>query len=881
MTLSHGDRLGRYDILDPLGAGGMGEVWRARDTELGREVAVKVLPEAVASEPRRVERFRREARALAALSHPNLLEVHDVGATNGLDYVVTELLEGDSLRAAIPPSGLPWQKVAEIGAAAAEGLAAAHRRGIIHRDLKPENLFLTADGRVKILDFGLATLDEDLELDGDSPTITEAGTVLGTVGYIAPEQLRGHAPDARSDVFSLGCVLYEMASGRRAFTGQTGAEVIAAILKEEPPQLSSSGATVPVDLERVVHRCLEKRPEARFQSAADLAYNLKSLASSPSAPVMATPSGARSVGGRRWRRWRVAVAALLLVVAAGIAWRTLSPPSHRAPAEVASTLEPNRIAVVPFVNRTGDPELDTLGHRIADRIARGLAELEDLEVVPQSWTAAALTDSPAALSDSRSLVGEVSTATSAGLVLTGVIDLSGDELELLAILEDTINGTILRAFDPLTADPADVTNAIETLSDWSTIATSDHLHPTLAFGAGRRLPTMETYRRFTREFKLFDRTRVPELYSLLEEQPTLTRLRLMMAVAVLDNWKTRTAAHLLDTGVFDDAHVNQHQAAVVRGLRGWISAEWELAFRLFRDEFQKHPGDMMLLHAAIRCALRANRPNAVIELSEELVSDSAAPAASYVLMTTDVAHAHHLLGQHDEEIRVLESLRTDLPASVMTDWGLMRYVVALGAVGDVGRIHGVLDRNSRELGPCSVTQARVQAAHELRAHAAAEASVDVVQPLLATLTPGAEAPLGAGCPWWNEAVVEALLIAGRDHEAAELCRGLSTQVEGWRAAVLFPGIAAARLGEAEIARQRAADLAALDPSDFADGAIGPGGLTVGRAMIFAQLGDTGRAMELVRQAVTEGLPAPDLHGDLFLEPLWDHAEFREIMRPKG
>ena len=191
MPLSQGDRLGRYEVLGPIGAGGMGEVWRARDTELGREVAVKVLPEALASEPRRVERFRREARALAALSHPNLLEIHDVGSSNGLDYVITELLEGDCLRAAIPPKGLPWQKVAEIGAAAADGLAAAHGRGIIHRDLKPENLFLTANGRVKILDFGLASVHEEASADARNATITEVGTVMGTPGYMAPEQVKG------------------------------------------------------------------------------------------------------------------------------------------------------------------------------------------------------------------------------------------------------------------------------------------------------------------------------------------------------------------------------------------------------------------------------------------------------------------------------------------------------------------------------------------------------------------------------------------------------------------------------------------------------------------------------------------------------------------
>ena len=189
MTLSQGDHLGRYEILGPIGAGGMGEVWRALDTELDRQVAVKVLPESFASDPSRLERFQREAKALAALSHPNLLDIYDVGAANGLHYAVTELLEGDTLRERITPTGLPWQRVTQIGAAVADGLAAAHGRGIVHRDLKPENLFLTADGRVKILDFGLAAMHEEAAPDAKTATITEAGTVMGTPGYMAPEQV--------------------------------------------------------------------------------------------------------------------------------------------------------------------------------------------------------------------------------------------------------------------------------------------------------------------------------------------------------------------------------------------------------------------------------------------------------------------------------------------------------------------------------------------------------------------------------------------------------------------------------------------------------------------------------------------------------------------
>jgi hypothetical protein len=261
----------------------MGEVYRARDTRLERDVAVKVLPATLANDPAALARFEREAKAVAALSHPNILAVHDVGASGGTSYAVMELLEGESLRQRLAEGALPPRKAAEIAREIALGLAAAHDRGIVHRDLKPENLFLTKDGRVKILDFGLA---RQLALpsvgDTHSPTAapgTEPGTVLGTVGYMAPEQLRGQTADHRSDIFSFGAVLYEMLTGRRAFLGETAIETMNAILKEDPPEISSSssGRQIPPGLERIVAHCLEKKPDERFQSARDLAFDLVSV----------------------------------------------------------------------------------------------------------------------------------------------------------------------------------------------------------------------------------------------------------------------------------------------------------------------------------------------------------------------------------------------------------------------------------------------------------------------------------------------------------------------------------------------------------------------------------------------------------------------------
>ncbi len=226
MALTPGTRLGPYEILGPLGAGGMGEVYRARDTRLDREVAIKVLPEHLAKNPDAMARFEREAKVLAALSHPNILAIHDFGSEQGVAHVVMELLEGETLRDRVGRLAVPWRKAVEIGVAIAEGLAAAHSKGIIHRDLKPENIFLTSDGRVKILDFGLARWKPSTgtKTDPNAPTETKEGTVMGTVGYMSPEQIRGTAAEAPSDIFSLGCVLYEMVTGQRAFAGPTAPE---------------------------------------------------------------------------------------------------------------------------------------------------------------------------------------------------------------------------------------------------------------------------------------------------------------------------------------------------------------------------------------------------------------------------------------------------------------------------------------------------------------------------------------------------------------------------------------------------------------------------------------------------------------------------------
>jgi eukaryotic-like serine/threonine-protein kinase len=316
MTLLAGTKLGPYEITGALGAGGMGEVYRARDTRLERDVAIKVLPASYSADADRLRRFEQEARSASQLNHPNIVTVHDFGTHQGAPYVVQELLVGETLRQRIDSGPLGTRKATEYALEIAHGLAAAHDKGIVHRDLKPENIFITSDGRVKILDFGLAKLvasDGDALAAGNARTAaldTLSGVVMGTVGYMAPEQLRARPADARSDIFSFGAILFEMLTGRRAFHRDTSAETMAAILKEEPPELSVSGKNIPPALQRIADHCLEKSPERRFQSAKDLAFALGALSESTTAPSLP------SAKGFRWRWW-VALAAIVALSAAG------------------------------------------------------------------------------------------------------------------------------------------------------------------------------------------------------------------------------------------------------------------------------------------------------------------------------------------------------------------------------------------------------------------------------------------------------------------------------------------------------------------------------------------------------------------------------------
>ncbi len=395
MTLEAGAQLGPYEILSPLGAGGMGEVYRARDMRLKRDVAIKVVPEHLAKDRQALNRFEREAQAVAAISHPNILAIYDVGTEGGTSFVVTELLEGETLRESVRRSAIPWRKAIAYGVAIADGLTAAHARGVIHRDLKPENIFLTTDGVVKILDFGLARIEPATPAaqQADTPTMTldtRPGTVLGTVNYMSPEQVRGLKTDARSDIFSFGCVLYEMLTRHRAFTGATPADTMTAILKEETLDFESTRTEVAPEVERIIARCLEKKSEQRIQSARDLGFALRDILSDSGTARPVVTGGPSRTGKSLWIMAVIAVVAVgtLLAVLSADRWTTrrrdADDEGRRYTLRQPSPGAVESLAVLPLENLSGDPQQEYFADAMTDAIIDDLAKISALRVISRT-----------------------------------------------------------------------------------------------------------------------------------------------------------------------------------------------------------------------------------------------------------------------------------------------------------------------------------------------------------------------------------------------------------------------------------------------------------------------------------------------------------------
>jgi serine/threonine-protein kinase len=574
-----GETLSHYEIIGKVGAGGMGEVYRARDPRLGREVAIKVLHPSFSQNAKRLARFEQEARAASALNHPNVLAIHDVGHEKGVPFLVTELLEGETLREKIESGSLTRRVAMEYAAQIAGGLAAAHGKNIVHRDLKPENVFITRDGHLKILDFGLAKLvehDPDQPISTESPTeaLTEAGAIVGTPGYMSPEQLHGEPADPRSDIFAFGVILYEMVSGRRPFSGSTAAEISASIMRDEPAPLSYAREPVSPTLDRVIRRCLEKNPADRFESAHDLAHMLRAVSDTGEVALI-PPARLRN---RIWLR--PALVAVVVAAAAVASWWLLNLPKAPAIPEV------KHIAVMPFEVEGDDPEARYLAIGLAELITDGLTIMER-HTRGAAWVVPF--DSDLKLRDAR-------TEDNVTIGVRGVLDASSERMGLDLELVDAATGRRIdhrsidedaRNLTALQQQPVQMVweilgydappAALEDLEDGLT----NTLTACRAYLLGRGQLAVA-------EDEAGTRAAAASLEQAIEEDPTYFPARVALARAysrlfeeTQDNqWKERAIEQAEHAIGLDDSAFEPY---VVLGLLYDINSEPELALEAFRE----------------------------------------------------------------------------------------------------------------------------------------------------------------------------------------------------------------------------------------------------------------------------------------------------------
>ncbi|MDE3032855.1 MAG: protein kinase [Acidobacteriota bacterium] len=863
MPLPAQTRLGPYRILAPLGAGGMGEVYRAQDAHLDREVALKVLPEAFARDPDRLRRFEHEARMLSALNHPNILAIHDLGNEGGAPYLVMELLEGETLRQRLQRQPLPGRRVVALALQVAAGLSAAHEKGILHRDLKPGNLFLCRDGRVKILDFGLAKVAGPSGPEGDTRTgLSGAEETVGTPGYMSPEQVRGEPLDARSDLFSLGVVMWEMLSGQNPFQRDSAVETLHATLKEEPPDLDP-GLRIPPDLARIVDTCLAKDPAARFHSAHDLAFALERLEPSLPSPATGPFPGFRPASFRR-KGLPLAATALatgVLTAAAAFWW-----PRHPA----SPPYDPRCVAILPFENRTGDASLEPLGQRVVELLRQDLQLVEDLRVAP---------DVPAS---GPSALRRVAETTRARFVAAGSYYLEGGELAFLGCLEDPWSGRVIYQLGPWRAPIRQPGPALAELRQRMGGAVAWSYDNAFRYPPGAvrppRLDTLQMYQKVMNEYGATPtRNLMPRFEQAIALDPDFFPLRL----DAFDAWTT-PGMERMDKGAeqvaamearVDRTPVERNLARMARAaLEGWredmLKAEEELAALM---------PDTPLVQLRLAQGLAAmNRPGRAIPILQRVPDDWAGKDAAVApMLLYTLCWAHHARGDYAAELEAARAAQARAGGLLSLRLPEVSALVGLGRVDEVQRLLSSLSAATLGRGGTGGPMAvRHMAMIEFWVHGPRDEARRLAEQQRVEIL---EAP-PAFRKTRRVALVRALLCLDRPEEALPICRELSSEAPDLILFQGFLGATLARLGRGDEARQVEARLAGLTRPYLR------GDHTYWRACIAAQLGEKDRAVELLRKAFAQGKYLDYFgatHREIFLEPLWGYPPFEELTRLRG
>ena len=867
MTLGPGDRLGRYEILAPLGAGGMGEVYRARDDRLDREVAIKVMPEGVAQDPERLSRFEREAKAVASLSHPNILEIFDFGTDGEITYAVAELLEGQSLREWVTRGLGDWRSALTICAAIADGLAAAHKSQIIHRDLKPENVFLTDDDQVKILDFGLAKIlhaEAATGLRDEAPTAsmgTDPGSVMGTAGYMSPEQVRGEPVDHRTDIFALGCLLHELLCGRRAFPGNSAAEIATGILTRPSTPLQQAGCDLPVDVQPIVDRCLEKSPANRFQDSGDLSFALRSL-------TTGSGSGDPPPAPRLRRGWRWMVAAGIVVAAVAGAVYLRDRPTTEVPVETTTGLNPNLVAVAPFENRTGNAELDDLGLVTADWLTNTLARIDAIDVVPIGLGV----ESRAGVTSPL----EVADATGAGIVVTGSYSLDGDTLRFQTNLTDAIQGSLLRSIQPTTGPVDQPMACVESLaSEVAGAVASLFAAWDRAFDQNFQAPSFEAYREYTAGLEYFavDNRKAFEHWNRATEiDPGFVSPQLMMVSLLKAVGKFAEAQAVVDSVSEQRQRMNPFERVWLEYHTAMLDGDSQRALAQMRLSIEMAPRSTLIRFGLTRNLLLCARPHEALAVISEIDDlDHWAGYGPCSFLYNLKVNAEHVIGLFEDELTTANQGMDVCGNEVRFQIARARAQIGMGAVERVEDAvnEGLKASDARSRSPrlFSVVARELDAhGHPVLALELAERGVIELQEYLDS---------GEAAEWGRIRYAQLLVMIGRLDEANQVLLALNDEIPNDDDILGWLGIVAAQSGDSEAAVHYSAMLRDVENSYLR------GWFSFYRAAIAAHLGRPDEALSLLRGAFSRGFPwSVDLHSSLELKPLRGHPEFEAILHPE-
>jgi tRNA A-37 threonylcarbamoyl transferase component Bud32/tetratricopeptide (TPR) repeat protein len=626
-TISH------YRIIAKLGEGGMGVVYRAEDTTLKRDVALKFLHPEMTRDPEAKARFLQEARAAAALNHPNICTVHEIGDAEGQTFIAMALIEGESLKDRIERGPLRLSDAVDLALQVSEGLAAAHKKGIVHRDMKPANVMVTAEGRARIMDFGLAKSRGQARL-------TRTGTTTGTIAYMSPEQSRGEDVDHRTDIWSFGVMLYEMVTGRRPFAGDYEQAVIYAIANAEPEPVTGLRTGVPMELERIVRKAMAKRAEERYQHADDVIADLKSLkreldsGTATVSAIAAAPSKRRAGAAAAWRWAAVAAFAVVALAMVWMATRRGAPTPD---------LDPNKVVVAVFENRTGDPSLDPIGRMAAGSINEGLAKMGLVEVVPVP-----IGGEPR--SEDAGDPASLAVATGAGLVISGAYYLSGDSLRFQAELTDAREHKVVVTIPDIGGRRVSPTAAIEQLRQRAMGAVAVHMEPYSRWVKPVFPPTYDAYREYSVGMRLFG-TDYPAAIQQFERAAALDTTfmmpRLYIATCYYNREEYARADSLLLSLNRRRERLSPHEGMFIDFLRASIRGNRGEEMRILRLMKESTPDDYVPNYLIGITALSLNRPReAVAALSAPVheLKDSAFYDKSWRFGYW--ADALHVLGEY-------------------------------------------------------------------------------------------------------------------------------------------------------------------------------------------------------------------------------------------